>query len=149
MAKLIVPDQSEVRAEFNAFNARSVVYFVTAWRRSDGPIKIGRSTRKALLRRFSQIQVSMADRINALFVFDASAQDETDLHEMFADARVSGEWFRRSPGLMELLNEMISLEPWWREDFGVGPRWSTPPLITRAKLMKFPPAERPQFVRVV
>lgn len=146
--KLTIPDQTEARAEHDAFFARSVVYFITPRRHSDGPIKIGRSTRGSLLRRFSAIQVSMAEQMNALFVLEASAEDEADLHNRYADFRTSGEWFTRNDDLMELLEEMTSLARWWRDDFGVNQRWSVPPIVTRRQLDKMPPRERPKFYRL-
>ena len=126
----------------------SVIYFITSRRRSDGAVKIGLSSRGSLLRRFSQIQVSMADPMNALLVLEGSADQEAGLHELYASSRLNGEWFEQSQDLMELIAELAELDPWWREDFGVGPRWSVPPIVTKKQLSQFSYRDRPRFYRL-
>ncbi|HEY4452338.1 MAG TPA: GIY-YIG nuclease family protein [Solirubrobacteraceae bacterium] len=85
----------ETPAERRAFLSQRVTYFVQA--DGGGPIKIGRSVRGALQKRIIELQVGNAERLQTRFI--AYGDWEPTLHRVFADLRLSGEWFRPHPDL--------------------------------------------------
>lgn len=76
---------------------RSWVYFV---RRSDGLVKIGRSTNPE--RRLKDLR-SAGGPMELVAWFDGDAGTERALHDAFAAHHVSGEWFAPSKFLTELI----------------------------------------------
>lgn len=72
----------------------SCVYFARAGAR----IKIGWSRQVAT--RLAQLQTGNAAPIELLGVLPGARSRERELHERFADARVSGEWFEATPELL-------------------------------------------------
>lgn len=66
-----------------------MIYFVTA--REIGRVKIGYSENPEA--RFSKLQSDSPITLALERVMDGEVSDEMALHERFADARLSGEWF--------------------------------------------------------
>lgn len=81
------------------------VYFVTAeW--PDYPIKIGFAERVSS--RTGDLQTTCPYPIVLLATFAGTYQDESGLHRQFKADRLCGEWFRRSPKLMALIDQHLA-----------------------------------------
>jgi hypothetical protein len=80
----------------------SSVYFAEAGRR----VKIGWSTRVAT--RLAQLQTGSADPIRLLGTEPGGRALERRLHERFASARISGEWFEPTPELLAYVGALGS-----------------------------------------
>jgi hypothetical protein len=81
------------------------VYFVSvADFASDYPIKIG-FTEKAGTVRLESIQTGCPYPLVMLATFAGTYQDESGLHRQFKADRLCGEWFKRSPDLMALIEQ--------------------------------------------
>lgn len=73
----------------------SWVYFIGG---DIGAIKIGRAIRPK--RRLMQLQMGSPIEISILAITEGGAELEAAYHSRFADTRLRGEWFARSPELM-------------------------------------------------
>lgn len=71
-----------------------LVYFVQEDR--GGPIKIGKTTGARLRQRIGDLQVAHSSQlvVRRLVRADKHADLERDLHDLLADYRLRGEWFR-------------------------------------------------------
>lgn len=78
-----------------------VVYFIST---KNGPIKIGYT--KKLLARFKNIQSCNSEPLEVLGVLFGGEEKETLIHDMFADHKISGEWFRRSDELLSFIRDV-------------------------------------------
>lgn len=116
--KVYLPDSHERKAEADARKAANPrpaavipapcrpsdeearrVYFVQ--RGTDGPVKIGIS--KRLGPRLAQLQVGFPEKLEVLAVAPGTRSDEARLHDQFHALRLSGEWFRPEPSLLEYI----------------------------------------------
>jgi hypothetical protein len=88
------------------FQTDGFVYFITA-DFPDFPVKIG-FTRKENGRRQRYLQISCPYRLVVLGTFPGRHKDEFELHRRFAAQQLEGEWFSRSPELMEVIKERTS-----------------------------------------
>jgi hypothetical protein len=80
------------------------VYFVSA-DVPDYPVKIGFTERIEGMR-FQSLQTGNPHPLCLLAYFDGTHQDESGLHLAFKGDRMCGEWFRRSPELMQIVNDL-------------------------------------------
>ena len=76
----------------------------------EGPIKIGYSAWPQ--KRLYTIQISSPVELAILAKVWCLSQWEKELHDVFKDSRVRGEWFRRTPKLMRVVDAAA------RKDFG-------------------------------
>ena len=96
-----------------------VVYFISAVRRPDYPVKIGYSTKHSLSRRLSQLQTAMPYVMDVLYVGVGTIQDEQSYHMRFDRQHLRGEWFERSPELNELIKDLRRANRKWRESVSI------------------------------
>lgn len=86
------------------------VYFIC----HEGAVKIGRTT--DLKKRMETIQTSCHSPIELLYSFWTDKQTETELHTIFSDLRLKGEWFRFNKEFVLRLNNYMKLyNTWWNE----------------------------------
>lgn len=100
-------EAEEARAAFldrKATDPISHVYFV---RSSNGTIKIGVST--DVMRRLASLQTANSARLTLLLIMPGTEEDEQELHRLFADERLRGEWFRPSRRLLRFIDECRQL----------------------------------------
>lgn len=80
------------------------VYFMTA--EAPGfPIKIGFTTKPEHMRS-KGVQTGCPYRLVVLGTFAGGYRDENKLHRQFASQRLEGEWFARTPDLMEMIRSL-------------------------------------------
>lgn len=84
------------------------IYFLS-YEESD-LIKIG-YTSTTVEKRVATLQTGLPHRLIVLAHMDGSMSEEAALHRQFAEHRVNGEWFKPSPGLMELIERHKVPEP--------------------------------------
>lgn len=75
----------------------SLIYFVRSG--DDGPIKIGH-TSTGVGRRVSTLQTGNPLKMTLLAVEPGTRTRERELHDMFADAEMPGEWFKPTKALL-------------------------------------------------
>ena len=80
------------------------VYFVGA---SRGDIKIGYS--KNPWARVRDMQTSNNKELRLLGSFRGTRADETKLHQQFSDINVRGEWFKRTPELLDFIEDQANI----------------------------------------
>lgn len=90
--------------------ARMSVYFIRQG--TDGPIKIGLAT--SVRQRLKDLQCANPYRLNVLARLRGNRAVEHRLHQVFAPARLHGEWFQADPLLLSLI-ETIRAKPWWTQ----------------------------------
>lgn len=78
------------------------IYFVA----TQGMVKIGFSS--MILDRVSKLSAQSPSRIRFLAALPGGRNIEKALHEMFADDRVKGEWFKHSPAIREVVKALQS-----------------------------------------
>lgn len=83
----------------DADSKRQGVYFVQQG--EDGPIKIGFSD--DVEHRLATLQTGSPYPLRLLLVIPGSQSKEASFHSKFADARLSGEWFRPVPELLSFI----------------------------------------------
>ena len=83
------------------------VYFISQG--SDGPIKIGFTTKKAT-KRLAELQVASPQKLILLAVIQGDREVETELHKRFSDSHIRGEWFERGDALMDFIEDTSSFE---------------------------------------
>jgi hypothetical protein len=79
------------------------IYFVTC-DAPDFPVKIGMSGN--VEERLRDIRTSLPFEPVLLASFEGTSKDERAAHNRFAELRIKGEWFRRSPELMAYIAEL-------------------------------------------
>lgn len=90
-------------------DANAFLYFIGE-PAGEGPIKIGYSAWP--VKRLQAIQVSSPVELTILAKVWCLSQWERELHQIFRESRVRGEWFRRTPKLMRVVQAAAS------RDFG-------------------------------
>lgn len=78
------------------------VYFIQA--HQTGLIKIGYT--KSIISRFKSLQNQTSDFLILLIHMSGTRKLERDLHEMFAEYRLQGEWFAPGERLLGLIDEL-------------------------------------------
>lgn len=94
---------------------RSLIYFISADARERFPVKIGRSTSKAICKRLSSLQTGMPYRLDYMMICEAPPHVEQEVHRAFAHLRLQGEWFKRSRELLGFIHELAQSNPKWRK----------------------------------
>jgi len=93
-----------------------LLYFISA-KAADFPIKIGKSNTVSLPRRLSQLQTAMPYSLEVLFVGTAPASAEREVHDHLGKYWLRGEWFERTPEVMQWVTELNEADPEWRGRF--------------------------------
>lgn len=96
--------QAEVRP-FGDEELSGFTYFVGG---DTGPIKIGRAVNVAV--RFKDIQACSPVRLSVLAVRQGGERERL-YHRLFADARVHGEWFARTPAILAEIARLNATRP--------------------------------------
>lgn len=81
----------------------ALVYFIQAVDQPWSPVKIGLSTKRSLKHRVDTLQIGNPFKLRAVVTAVGGWRLEKDLHERFAESRMSGEWFRMTVGLQEFM----------------------------------------------
>lgn len=92
-----------------------LIYFISADARVRFPVKIGRSTSKAIRGRLSSLQTGMPYKLDYMVVCEAPPEVEQQVHRAFAHLRLEGEWFKRSRDLTGFIEQLVEADPDWRE----------------------------------
>jgi hypothetical protein len=100
-----------------------LVYFLGAKDHPRFPVKIGRSTTRAIDRRLGSLQTSMPYELEFLFIAQADGWVETRVHREFAELRLRGEWFRRTRALNQFIESLQDEVPEWRSLLGLRWKW--------------------------
>ncbi len=87
--------------EFRAKGVPGFVYFLACG--DDGPIKIGHSVDPK--KRLRSLQTAHHKKLSLLTWIEGSPDLEAFLHEHFSDERMRGEWFKRSPRLLDFIED--------------------------------------------
>jgi hypothetical protein len=103
-----------------------VVYFVTA-ASPDFPVKIGATTVLRLRRRLQFLQTSQPFDLAFLYVGVGAPEVERQYHLRFWSDRLRGEWFRRTPVLLEFIAGLNVLDRDWPSRFWVEDLVAQPP----------------------
>ena len=82
-------------------SVRKTTWGYTYFVQRGNAIKIGHSAIPK--QRISGLQVSFAERLDILAIVPNTIVDEATAHEKFAHLRLSGEWFRAEPELIEFI----------------------------------------------
>jgi len=77
------------------------VYFIGP-ANDDGPIKIGFTSGDAEERRRS-IQTYHPESLKVIGVIEADFKTEKEIHRRFAESKLRGEWFKRTPELLSFI----------------------------------------------
>ena len=86
------------------------VYFIC----HDGAVKIGRTT--DLKKRMETIQTSCHAPIELFYSFWTDKETETELHRIFSDIKLKGEWFIFGKEfVLNLHKYMKTYDKWWEE----------------------------------
>jgi len=92
------------------------IYFVQAVQ--GGNIKIGKSINP--LDRIKTLQASSPVLLKPLRITMGTSAVERYLHELFAEDRVYGEWFRPTPRLLQKMWEYQPMLHYYQEDYTPG-----------------------------
>lgn len=82
-------------------NAR-LVYFIQG--ECGGPIKIGYTSN--LSSRLSALQTGYPDTLKVLFIIAGTTRREHAIHNMLSEHRLNGEWFKDTPEVRKILEEI-------------------------------------------
>lgn len=82
-----------------AHSTAGIVYLIGS---SSGPVKIGFTT--DLDRRLERLQMNSPRKLRVLAARDGTRGDELRLHREHRDARLHGEWFKRSEAVLRCLD---------------------------------------------
>jgi hypothetical protein len=86
-----------------------MIYVIAEKNDADGPVKIGYTAGAACAEaagvRLRELQCGTWRELAVLAVCEGTARDERELHRRFADARLRGEWFRRTDELSRFICE--------------------------------------------
>jgi Meiotically up-regulated gene 113 len=82
------------------YTGASVVYFLQA--EGTGRIRIGISRRP--LERIKEIRAGSSETLRLVAMIRGGKDKEAFLHDLFADARIHGEWFEATPDLVSYIN---------------------------------------------
>ncbi len=89
----------------NSLRGVSLVYIVG----TRAAVKIGRTT--DIASRMVRFQTANLERLQLLAIMPGGAELEAELHKRFADARINGEWFKRTPEIRALIRDN-PVGPW-------------------------------------
>lgn len=92
-----------------------LVYFVTAASVDTFPVKVGRSTIYSFASRVKDLQTAIPYQIEVLFLMLGGSAQERNIHQAFADHRMKGEWFNRTPEFMGVVSDMQQRFPDWQD----------------------------------
>lgn len=82
------------------------IYFISC-KMPDFPIKLGYAN--DLATRLSSIQTALPFKVIVLADMPGTKDDERDLKIYFRQSRIRGEWFRRSPEIMEYIARILDV----------------------------------------
>ncbi len=86
------------------------VYFVQGV--DGGPIKIGWTTSIKL--RFSSLQTGSPVRLRVIALIQGVERVvQSELHDIFEEFRLHGEWFEDAPALTEYIERLANVDHWW------------------------------------
>ena len=85
----------------------SVVYFISIAGSETAPVKIGIAAN--LEKRLGALQVSHYETLTVLAFVPGDRDRECEIHQR-VKGRIRGEWFKRTPGLVEVMEELVSAE---------------------------------------
>lgn len=88
------------RMWFPQHDANTYVYAIQAG--EDGPVKIGTALRP--WERLATLQTANPVRLRGVAVWWGSQREERVVHELFADRRLEGEWFKPTDDLLWLVD---------------------------------------------
>lgn len=91
-----------------------VVYFISS-RERGYPVKIGRTTNYLAAARLTQLQIGSPYQLEFFAAVEAPAEYERELHDQFAKHALRGEWFRRAPEIMALVDKLQRENRDWRK----------------------------------
>ncbi|MGY4224397.1 hypothetical protein ACVMIH_001758 [Bradyrhizobium sp. USDA 4503] len=91
------------------------IYFAQA--RRDGPIKIGFTAGKPS-QRIAKLQTGCPWPIVILATVSGTTAEEAKLHQIFADLRTEGEWFKADGALLRAIRELAAGIYKWPEQQG-------------------------------
>lgn len=92
----------------------TITYFVSTLEAPDYPIKIGLSTRNGLLYRIQNLQNGCPYNLIVLKAVKGTDAPEKLLHRKFDESRMAGEWFCRTPELMDYITKAKPDEAFYR-----------------------------------
>ena len=95
-----------------------LVYFIGG---DDGPVKIGYTSNLPV--RFLALQNGSAIKLKVLEMRPGTRMDEHTLHARFSAARMTGEWFERTPDLLVMIAAVHEAEV--RLNQGLVLKWAT------------------------
>lgn len=78
------------------------IYFIGG---NVGPIKIGFTTN--IETRLRRLQMNSPRRLRVLAARNGSRRDELELHRRYGEQRLHGEWFKRSPELVAVIESLV------------------------------------------
>ena len=79
-----------------------MIYFIQ--RGSDGPVKVGRAF--DVKRRLRALQTSSPEPLRLLLAISGGAAREAEIHAALAASHLSGEWYRPTPQLFHLIENV-------------------------------------------
>lgn len=86
------------------------IYFVC----HDGAVKIGRTNN--IKKRMRDIQTSCYSKTELIYTFWSNKDTETELHNVFDDLRLKGEWFLYNAQFVSRLQKyMKTYDAWWND----------------------------------
>lgn len=94
------------RATLTEEELDSVVYFISVRGRDDTPIKIGRA--RNVDRRLCNLQVGHWEELTILATIRGGAETEDILKRKFRKQHIRGEWFQRTPALLETMDRLVA-----------------------------------------
>jgi hypothetical protein len=108
--------------------ATTLVYFISA-NETRHPIKIGKTTGRALAARLTSLQVGTPKRLFIMHLAEAPPETEKLLHREFGRYRVRGEWFEWARPLVDHIEALeIASGGRWRRKYGVE-SWAFSPSV--------------------
>jgi hypothetical protein len=93
-----------------------MIYFIQD--EATGLIKIGRSVRP-IEERIKELQTGCPGKLTMLATIEEDESSERELHEVFAEDRVGGEWFRPSSYLLRTMAH-LAWECGWMQGWNRG-----------------------------
>ena len=100
--------QNGLHESLHAPAPKGKVYFI-APEGEEAPVKIGYTT-TTVQSRIGVLQTGHPYKLRPIAEIEGSYQLESALHKIFAQHRLHGEWFKRSPELDALMNALGNLE---------------------------------------
>lgn len=92
------------KVSYRHLKGRQLVYFISM---AGGVVKIGTTTN--LTARIKKLQTGNPAHLRVLAVIDGGADVEAAYHHQFADARLKGEWFKRTDAVKQEIERLFAL----------------------------------------